>query len=278
MAIRRGILGSAGTLGRVAAVALAGSVAVVAGVGLSVARAWKATRPEAYPDDQRASGVFGDYGGPPVQLAVLGDSLAVGVGADAPEHTVGAILATSLSRVALRPVEVHNVAVVGARSADLDAQLADLLGSGVTPDVAVIVVGSNDVMHHEDTAEAVRHLYRAVTGLRRVGSWVVVATCPDLGTLRLVSVPLRPYLRRASRRMAAAQTNAVVRGGGRAVPLGETLGPLFRRRPKTMFSTDRVHPSALGYARAAALLLPSVAAGAEHYRRREALRAGGAEG
>jgi lysophospholipase L1-like esterase len=40
----------------------------------------------------------------------------------------------------------------------------------------------------------------------------------------------------------------------------DTVGPIFWRKPKLMFSTDHFHPSALGYARAAAVLLPSVSA------------------
>jgi hypothetical protein len=38
------------------------------------------------------------------------------------------------------------------------------------------------------------------------------------------------------------------------------LGPVFSADPKTMFSEDRFHPSATGYARVAAALLPSVSA------------------
>ena len=58
--------------------------------------------------------------------------------------------------------------------------------------------------------------------------------------------------------MAAAQTIAVVRAGGRTVSLGSVLGPAFAS-DRSMFSIDEFHPSALGYAQAAAVLLPSVA-------------------
>ena len=58
--------------------------------------------------------------------------------------------------------------------------------------------------------------------------------------------------------MAAAQTIAVVRAGGRTVSLGSVLGPAFAS-DRSMFSVDEFHPSAVGYAQAAAVLLPSVA-------------------
>jgi hypothetical protein len=58
--------------------------------------------------------------------------------------------------------------------------------------------------------------------------------------------------------MAAAQTVAVVEAGGRTVSLGSVLGPQFAS-DRSMFSIDEFHPSAVGYAQAAAILLPSVA-------------------
>ena len=67
-------------------------------------------------------------------------------------------------------------------------------------------------------------------------------------------------MKRWSRDLAAAQTVAVVEAGGRTVSLGDLLGEEFEGAPHEMFSRDRFHPSAAGYARAAAALLPSVCA------------------
>jgi len=60
--------------------------------------------------------------------------------------------------------------------------------------------------------------------------------------------------------MAAAQTVAVVEAGGRTVSLGDLLGPRFTAEPHRMFSWDRFHPSAEGYAAAATALLPTALA------------------
>jgi hypothetical protein len=73
-----------------------------------------------------------------------------------------------------------------------------------------------------------------------------------------VAQPLRTLARRWSRDLAAAQTVAVVTAGGRTVSLGDILGPEFEQRPHEMFAQDRFHPSAAGYARAAAVLLPTL--------------------
>jgi hypothetical protein len=44
------------------------------------------------------------------------------------------------------------------------------------------------------------------------------------------------------------------------VSLGDLLGPEFDAAPEQMFSADRFHPSAAGYAAAAAAMLPTVVA------------------
>ncbi|MDT3395822.1 SGNH/GDSL hydrolase family protein [Streptomyces sp. B1866] len=128
------------------------------------------------------------------------------------------------------------------------------------PDLCVIMVGANDVTHRVPPARSVRLLTEAVRTLRAAGSEVVVGTCPDLGTIEPVYQPLRWVARRLSRQLAAAQTIAVVGEGGRAVSLGDLLGPEFAARPRELFGPDSYHPSAEGYATVAAVLLPSLCA------------------
>lgn len=55
--------------------------------------------------------------------------------------------------------------------------------------------------------------------------------------------------------MARAQTVAVIRAGGRTVSLGDLLDTFLS--DASMFSADRFHPSAAGYAEAANAVLPS---------------------
>lgn len=126
------------------------------------------------------------------------------------------------------------------------------------PDVAVVMIGANDVKERLDRTASARALGDAVADLVAAGAQVVVGTCPDLGTIRPIPQPLRTLVRRWSRQLAAAQTVAVVEAGGRSVSTGDLLGPQFLESPLELFSDDRFHPSAAGYARAAAALLPSV--------------------
>lgn len=233
------------------------------GVGVLKAETVLARRTIGRPfglDGPEADGDYGVGPGEPVQLVMLGDSSADGLGADHPEATPGAIIASGLAAVTGRRVRLRCYAKVGAESSGLRAQVTRALLEVPSPDVAVIMVGANDVTHRIKHVEAVRYLADAVTRLREAGAEVVVGTVPDLGTIEPLAQPLRWIARRESRALAAAQTIAVVEAGGRTVSLGDLLGPEFSARPKEMFSSDGFHPSPAGYARAAAALLPSVCA------------------
>ena len=203
-------------------------------------------------------GVYGRGGDRPLTIAVLGDSSAAGLGVQEAWQTPGVLLATGLAEAAAHPVYLVTAARVGARSTHLLDQIDNIRPYG--PDVVVIMIGANDVTSRTRPSEAVEHLGRAVRRLREDGVEVVVCTCPDLGTVEPILQPLRLVARVWSRQLAAAQTIAVVEAGGRTVSLGDVLGPEFAARPKEMFSADRFHPSAAGYAAAVAVTLPSVCA------------------
>ena len=207
-------------------------------------------------DPPSGDGIYGRGKGKPIVLTVLGDSSAVGLGVERATETPGVLVAAALAELAERPVRLVRLAVSGAVSRDLHDQVDKALTE--QPDVTLIMIGANDVTSRTRPAVSVGHLAEAVRRLTEVGCEVVVGTCPDLGTIRPIAQPLRTFARRWSREMAAAQTVAVVEAGGRTVLLGSVLGPAFAS-DRSMFSVDEFHPSALGYAQAAAVLLPSVA-------------------
>ena len=208
----------------------------------------------------QASGWYGAGVGEPIEMVMLGDSSAAGLGVDDPREAPGAVIAAGLASLTGRPVRLTVVAVVGAESRQLGDQIDRLLESGPRPGVAVIMIGANDVTHRVKPAVAVRALQEAVRRLRELGAEVVVGTCPDLGSIEPIAQPLKYLARRWSRELAAAQTIGVVEAGGRTVSLADLIGEEFAARPREMFSADRFHPSGAGYARAAAVLLPSVCA------------------
>ncbi len=248
--------------GRIAG-GVTGSVVGVAGltVALLLRQAAEARRiiPMAEAPPPRGDGLYGPkFPGKPLNMVVLGDSSAAGFGVHRPRETPGALLATGVSRRLRRPVRLHRLAVVGSMSAGLAYQVDAALE--YHPEVAIILIGGNDVTHVTSFASAARHLGDAVRRLRAVGCKVVVGTCPDIGAIQPIQRPLRWLARSWSRQLAAAQTVAVVEAGGRSVSIGSLLGRRFEADPVRMFSSDRFHPSAEGYARAAAVMMPTLMA------------------
>ena len=196
----------------------------------------------------------------PIRLAVLGDSIAYGTGCASRADTVGARLAAVLTAEGFAP-EVDVVAVPGARSAALRGQVRRALRH--RPDVALVVIGANDLAHFADPTAAARSLGEAVATLRAAGSRVVVATAPDMSVVPGVPARVRAAVRAASEAYAGVQAAAVSAAGGLAAPLGALLAPRFAG-DLSLFAGDRYHPSSAGHALIAAALAPYVldAAGA----------------
>lgn len=239
-----------------AGAALTGYYGVLVGESLLARRAIGMT--EERPP--RADGVYGDdLPGTPIRCLVLGDSAVVGYGMVTADATPPALIGIGLAHVLDTPVDVRSEAVVGAQTADLREQV----NRGLThkPDVAVIVIGTNDVTHRLTGPHAsARQLGAVVRRLVAADCEVVVGTCPDLGTVHPIPQPLRAVARRRSRLLAKRQMVAVVAAGGRAVSLGDLLGPVFDEKRDLMFGADRFHPSATGYANMVSVLVPSIAA------------------
>ena len=197
---------------------------------------------------------------PKLRLVLLGDSAAIGVGVEWLSETVGGQLARMLAdgtpETGERHVLLSSVGVAGSRSTDLATQVARAL-LGDKPDVAVVLIGTNDAVGLRVPEEAADHLGAAVRRLRDAGVEVVVGTCPDLGAIRSIAPPLRQIAGLLGRRMARAQAKAVVEAGGTVVELGRETGAVFRADEGTL-CYDGYHPSADGYRVWAHALYPAV--------------------
>ncbi|MCW2748435.1 MAG: family lipase [Nocardioidaceae bacterium] len=206
-----------------------------------------------------ADGLYGDdLGGKPLSVLIIGDSSIVGYGMTRIDDTPPAMLGVGLAHVLDRPIEINSRAVIGAKSSDLDSQID--AGADTEPDIALIVIGANDVTHARRPSEASRELTAAINRLTGMGAKVIVATCPDLGSVKPLPQPLRMLARIVSRRLATLQATAGVRAGARTVSLAGLLGSLFDAKADIMFGVDRFHPSREGYANMISVILPVIAA------------------
>jgi lysophospholipase L1-like esterase len=192
----------------------------------------------------------------PLCFAVLGDSSAAGVGVDSADQLPGVLLARGLAEEAERPVRLVTYAISGSTTRSLPGQVD--LALGAAPNVAMVVIGANDVTTKMPVHVSARLLGIQVRRLTTAGVGVVVGTCPDLGAIRPIPQPLRSVARSWSLTLARMQRVEVERAGAIPVALADLLSPEFLARPTDLFSADRFHPNAAGYEAAAAVILPAL--------------------
>lgn len=191
--------------------------------------------------------------GTELSFAMIGDSLAAGLGAELAEQLPGVNLAKGLAEESGRPVRLTTHAVSGAKTTDLEAQVDVAMID--PPDLALVIIGGNDVTSKTRISRSAELLGRQVTRLTQAGTTVVVGTCPDLGIIVPIPQPLRTVASRWGLSLARAQRRELDRIGVRAVSVAALMSPEFRARPHELFSTDRFHPNGAGYELAASVFL-----------------------
>lgn len=221
--------------------------------------------PRSWDVPPRADGVYTRGGGPvqrwhhgtPVDLhlMIFGDSTATGYGCRSAEEVPGVLIARGLAERTGQAIRLSTKAIVGATSKGVAGQVDAMFVAGPPPDVAVMMLGANDVTALNGINRSAERLSSAVRRLRAPGAVVVVGTCPDLGVISAIPQPLRSLAHARTSQLARAQAAAVRAAGGVPVPLAQLLAPQFRDAPELMFSADGYHPSAAAYALAAEGLL-----------------------
>jgi len=191
---------------------------------------------------------FGAPGDPELRLVVLGDSTGAGQGA--PYADGIAVYAARLltERQGGRHVTLVNLSESGATTAEVRRdQLARAMA--VRPDVALVASGANDVTSLRRADAVVDDLRAIVRGLRRSspGVRIVLTGSPDVGSSPRLAQPLRAVAGARTRQVNAAIREWVAGEDLAFAPIAARTGPQFRR-DRTLFSSDRYHPNARGYA------------------------------
>ncbi|GAA4656167.1 SGNH/GDSL hydrolase family protein [Arthrobacter cryoconiti] len=262
----------AGAVVAASVVATVGGLAVL--FGTEGRRAYHAVGHRLGDRGPDADKIYRPAWGKPLLLVVAGDSVAASLGATRPAATLGANLAVALSDHAHRAVELRTVAVVGAKTSDVNGQLDSL--NGAVPFITLVIVGGNDLTNRVSLATSIKELTAVMLRLREMGSAVVVGTCPDFDTLPSLPKPLREVGGQLSRRLATAQFKAATAAGARPVLLGRAVRSIFLSEPHDMFAIDGFHPSTLGYRRASAVIIPAVLSAYNHSNEGRAARQDGA--
>jgi lysophospholipase L1-like esterase len=194
----------------------------------------------------------------PLRLVLLGDSIGYGQGARHPDERLGPRLARALTAEGFE-VDLHVVAVPRAASADLAGQVRR--AESLAADLAVVVVGANDLARFVPPAQAAAALGAAVGELRRAGTDVVVVPAPDMSAVPFVPPAFRSLVKRACQLLQREQAAVTEAAGGVFAGDVVEVARHFAEDP-AMFAYDRFHPSSEGYARIAAALAPVVVAAA----------------
>ncbi|MDB5027425.1 MAG: Lipolytic Esterase [Candidatus Eremiobacteraeota bacterium] len=195
--------------------------------------------------------------GPPVHIVVLGDSLALGTGASAPQRSF-------TFRAYLRMRERHPGSriddyAIGASTASDVLRLQVPRLAGASADIVVICVGGNDVVRRVDPAEFAATYARIVERVRALQPRAAIVCCgvPDVGSSPLFTGADHDSVMRLSRSDDAAIRRIARRSGAEFADL---YGATVRARGdiNRFLSDDRFHPSDSGYAVLAEVLAPQL--------------------
>jgi lysophospholipase L1-like esterase len=195
--------------------------------------------------------------GSPVQLAVLGDSLAFGTGAG---DTAGGFAFRIYRAIdAARPgSEITNVAIGGSTVTDVRRLQVSRLRDRRF-DIVIVCVGGNDVVRGIPSARFARDYRDLVLAIRAAAprAALVAIGVPDVSVSPLFADHAASVHQLASADDRAAR-DAVIRSGGRYVDLFALTHQA--RNSADFLSPDRFHPSDIGHERIAAQALPIVEA------------------
>jgi lysophospholipase L1-like esterase len=195
-----------------------------------------------------------------LRFVVLGDSIGFGTGAARAQDALGPRLTAALAAEGIA-ADLTVLAVPGAVSRDLAPQVRRAVA--LEPDLALVVIGANDLARFVPPAQAAADLGSAVSALRGAGAEVAVVPAPDLALVPWIPAAYRSLVSAACAQLQARQGDAVRQAGGVVAALGADLDAAFAADP-AMFAADRFHPSSAGYARIAAALTPTVLAAARY--------------
>lgn len=189
-------------------------------------------------------GDAGDAGGAsrPLNLLVIGDSTAAGVGVDHADLGLGGRLAEALAARTGRPVHWRAAGRNGATASDLVRQYLTPALHGPT-DLVFLTIGANDALALR-SANAFRRDIRHIlerTFAAHPDAALLMSSLPAFFRFQLLPEPLRRSLYRHSQaleREARQLVNAHPRAHMSPPPPPYTEG---------FFASDDFHPSAIGY-------------------------------
>jgi len=187
-----------------------------------------------------------------LRYAALGDSLTAGVGADSVEGTFPYQLAKKITGSEKIKIELLNLGVPGARSAQvISGQLTEL--EKFQPDLITLFIGTNDMHNWVSLAEFKENFQTILSRLSPLKCRVMVINLPYLGADNLAWPPLKLFFNEKIKKynqiivqeVEKAKLNSTAKFG--LLDLHRGSAELFASSSEPVYSVDRYHPSAVGY-------------------------------
>lgn len=191
------------------------------------------------------SGVFGDPTHDPFRVAVLGDSSITAPGVAGPHEIWVRLVGDRLAEK--RHVTLRSFAVSGSRAEDLlNDQLESALAFG--PDMVIVSVGANDVIHGVGIQPFEKRLDELVAALTETGALTILSGVGDIGTIPRLKPPLRNLMSQRSARFDRAHHVVASRYGAHVVEHRKD-DPMIWYSDRALWSADLFHVSAAGHRR-----------------------------
>lgn len=178
---------------------------------------------------------------PNLSILILGDSTAVGTGADTSKETIAGYLGHAYPQA-----KIVNVGVNGAHVGQLTEQT-----KGIGPqqfDLAITLVGGNDVVHFSNLKELPAQLDHFISSIKQTARHILILTQGNIG-----NAPLFPHWLANIFTYRARKVSELVQKSAQKHEVGfldlfvEREADLWRKNPNKYYAGDWFHPNGYGY-------------------------------
>ncbi len=175
-----------------------------------------------------------------VSVLVLGDSTAVGVGAENQKDTLAALLSDRV-----HATQLDNFAVSGARVRDLAQQMTRI--SREKYHYILIGIGANDVIRFGNAENVAQHLSVLLAGLP-VHDHLIVYMAGNVGATQLFPKLMNPQYTARTLRFHTTFNAVVTAASGTYINLyTPPESDPFLKNPEMYIAEDGLHPTSAGY-------------------------------
>lgn len=181
-----------------------------------------------------------------LKVAVIGDSTALGQGADSVEGSFSYIYVSEVLSKKYARINYLNLGVSGARSIEVIRDQLDIM-SKFKPDLVFVSVGANDVTLNTSDDEFRKNVQKITQKIEEIGAEIIWIAIPDFMVSPILLPPLNFYLSNKSKQLNVVLESVLKKERIYLVDVNKMARKVFLSQLDKYFSKDRYHPSYEGY-------------------------------